>query len=815
MASLAALNGPLSQLKTTLERLIAKVKPVQGLKKAGRALIWPLKKSEVQEILGSLERQKSLLILALQNESQLLSQRIKSDVSDVKATMQNLERLSMDEFSSKLLDWLSPPAPQRKHSNIRNRRLQGSGHWLLEQARFKVWLQDWNQPRLLWCPGKPGAGKTVLASLVIDTITERFAHTSDLAYFYYDYSDQEAQNPVNVVGSLLRQFLSQRAEISSEIQDLYDRSSRTGQSPQLEDILPALMTLCQDHRQRFIVVDALDEGSAGQSRQIMLDLVQKMDGLPIRFFITSRPHADWIKRALESFPQVTIEAHESDIAQYITRQIEASQDLADIIDTGLKENIISELCASANGMFLLPALQIQNIIHQPTKTKIRQALKDKPSELDVAFKDTIKRIENQPIGRAQLAMRALLWVSHAYRPLSKAELCEALAFQPGDTRLDKDDVPVAKHLIDYCCGLIILDDQGDLCRLMHHSLREFLLTNQEGVFSSGQQYITSTCLTYLAFDDVRYLGSQLLEYRIRDKFTSSRTWSRVFDNGEYRDRVLTMDEAVKRLLSDPLECFPLLQYAVLDWPRHANNASSSTYATLALKMLQDDNSRRSYIALFNMFYKPLALSVRLSFVSRLDIDSSPTHLTAFFGFRDLTETLLKDGDASIDAEDEFGNTPLSMAALNNHLDVVKTLLNKPSMDATRASRPGVWSHLETALYAAAMNHHIAMVALLIEHGADVNAANALGDTPLMLASRGGSMATINILLDAGASVNATDKFGRNVLDYVIMWEVERAEHLLRERGAVPTENFADTAHQEVNVNRLSATPVPTIKLERT
>ena len=62
-------QGPLQRLESALMSLAKGLKPSSsGLKTAGKALIWPFKKKEYQEILGSLERSKSLLALALQKD---------------------------------------------------------------------------------------------------------------------------------------------------------------------------------------------------------------------------------------------------------------------------------------------------------------------------------------------------------------------------------------------------------------------------------------------------------------------------------------------------------------------------------------------------------------------------------------------------------------------------------------------------------------------------------------------------------------------------------------------------------------------------
>ena len=55
--------------------------------------------------------------------------------------------------------------------------------------------------------------------------------------------------------------------------------------------------------------------------------------------------------------------------------------------------------------------------------------------------------------------------------------------------------------------------------------------------------------------------------------------------------------------------------------------------------------------------------------------------------------------------------------------------------------------------------------LLIEHGADIDAQNADGRTPLMLASVKGDTELVDYLLDYGAERNIKDKTG--MLIYVI------------------------------------------------
>jgi hypothetical protein len=72
--------------------------------------------------------------------------------------------------------------------------------------------------------------------------------------------------------------------------------------------------------------------------------------------------------------------------------------------------------------------------------------------------------------------------------------------------------------------------------------------------------------------------------------------------------------------------------------------------------------------------------------------------------------------------------------------------------ASRAGRP-----------APAEEITVSVIAMLIEHGADVNAANATGQTPLHLAVGRGDR-IVRYLAEHGARLDAKDSSGRTALD---------------------------------------------------
>jgi ankyrin repeat protein len=105
------------------------------------------------------------------------------------------------------------------------------------------------------------------------------------------------------------------------------------------------------------------------------------------------------------------------------------------------------------------------------------------------------------------------------------------------------------------------------------------------------------------------------------------------------------------------------------------------------------------------------------------------------------------------AQDE---SPLMMAALKGHLDLVKTLLAR---DAD-VNKPG-WA----PLHYAATGGHLQIMELLLEQHAFIDAQSPNGTTPLMMAAHYGSPAAVKLLLDAGADATMKNQLGMSAVDF--------------------------------------------------
>jgi len=83
-------------------------------------------------------------------------------------------------------------------------------------------------------------------------------------------------------------------------------------------------------------------------------------------------------------------------------------------------------------------------------------------DLDKVYDQTLLRIREQKGDRSRLGMEALMWVSHAERPLRIDELCHALAVEKEAAELDPENVPPQDTVLGSCLGLAVVDKETSI-----------------------------------------------------------------------------------------------------------------------------------------------------------------------------------------------------------------------------------------------------------------------------------------------------------------------------------------------------------------
>ncbi|RPA76753.1 hypothetical protein BJ508DRAFT_213418, partial [Ascobolus immersus RN42] len=352
-----------------------------------------------------------------------------------------LEKLCQYDFSITQQDMLAA-------------RQVGTGGWFLRDERFECWLT--RARTVLFCPGIPGAGKSVLA--LIKPPNSQPGAGYAVAFVYCNYKEL-GLNLLTLLGNIIGQILSQVSDIQQIALNKLERFLPLMRAGQEEAYKSAFRSVSECFSRTFIIVDALDEFSEGDTdRERFIRILRSFCSVAdVSILVTSRPIAA-IEALFENDTRIEISASEADLAAFIKERLSNSsrrlQRLTKDNET-LQEQILQKVTKSAKGMFLLAKLQMDSLSNKHNIKDLRLALENLPQKLDGIYNvEALARIHRQEEDDRDLAISILSWMTFALRPLQISELQYALALSPGDRELDREALIDETDLISVCAGLI-------------------------------------------------------------------------------------------------------------------------------------------------------------------------------------------------------------------------------------------------------------------------------------------------------------------------------------------------------------------------
>lgn len=147
------------------------------------------------------------------------------------------------------------------------------------------------------------------------------------------------------------------------------------------------------------------------------------------------------------------------------------------------------------------------------------------------------------------------------------------------------------------------------------------------------------------------------------------------------------------------------------------------------------------------------------------------------GYADIVKLFL-DHHASVEAKNEFNQTPLHLAVEGGYVDIVKLLLDR------NASVEAKIEYEHTPLHVAVQEGYVDIVKLLLDHNAFVEAKTAFGYTPLNIAVKDGHVDIVELLLDYNAFVEARNGEQTPLHEAAINNQVAILQILLTRRHAI-------------------------------
>ena len=252
-----------------------------------------------------------------------------------------------------------------------------------------------------------------------------------------------------------------------------------------------------------------------------------------------------------------------------------------------------------------------------TPKAVRKALQELPSGVNDTYDQALVRInpprEVNSEEDSRYAMKLLMWMTFARRPLTIAEMEHAVTISfnivdlPPDedclmkvSDIDPDEVLSASELTSMCAGLVIID-ASDKVLFVHFTTQDYFLANSTTLFPDAHLALARSCLTYLSMEPFQQ-GPCPEPYKV---------------------------ELQRRALQ-----YPFMTYCSNNIGWHGQQAKSKYLIKSVLTFLQTHT-------FLDSTYQALDESNFLNSDSYGNSGIHPLHIADYWGFKDVVEVLLK------------------------------------------------------------------------------------------------------------------------------------------------------------------------------
>ena len=585
--------------------------------------------------------------------------------------------------------------------------------------------------RLCGVPESQGAGKTVSASIIIDSLKPYVEQNGyGLAYVYCNYKESVSQTATNLLASLIQQLAQQMPDLLGAITELHETHDKHGTRPSLSELSTVFQALLNHFPHIYVIVDALDEcvdTNITHTRSSLLGELEKVH-TRIHLLTTSRPG---IELELPDLTRLEIRATNDDITTYLDGRIRSETRLKSTIgkDASLHSEIIATVVEKSQGMFLLPKLHMDSLSKKTNRKTLRAALDKLPKEIDQTYDEAMQRIQNQEEEEVDLAQQTLMWIVFARRPLTSLELRHALAVEIGQRSLDEDALVDEDILESVCAGLVTIDKESSTIRLVHYTAQEYFKHTYSRYFPDAYSNIAKVCLTYLTLDIYRKCPTleeeegEKNEEEGKEEFEEEGGFG--FDDWEWREA-----REVKYLLN----ANPFFDYAALNWGHHVQG-QERPLSNLITDFLLDDV--KTSVAGKHLFAVEVKNGGRYN--------ANGMILAAYFGLEDTISILVEKG-GNVDTTCMTGQGALHWAVRRGSEAVIQLLLEKGSdieAEDENHDRPLHW--------AAAWGQESAAM-ILLDYRVDINTRGRYGQTPLKMALAHDNGGIARLLIRNGANI---------------------------------------------------------------
>ncbi|KAL5361817.1 hypothetical protein BJX96DRAFT_166174 [Aspergillus floccosus] len=480
--SLSIPNGPLSSFRELLEHIARKlgVAPLSSnVGTAIRRLRWPFDQTSLQEMIDSLEKLKSHLLLAMANDHIRLSNAIRNELHQVqrqlaeastRARRQAIVSLSKEE--ELIVDSLSVGNLWHELDGGTVMKMRAGAEWFLQHESFKQWRSSDSIPSTLVLTGRPGSGKSSICQVTRLLLKAWYRSHIDVCVAYFAFSffqrsrDEEVHQSL-VLSNIVQQILLERPYLMEHIATL----GVTGGPLSSAESIDLISRARRDLKQFYLILDGLNE-SERTSRDVVKALLSIEP--PLNILVAFRPSGA-LSETLKDCAMVCIDDAMALRHHYkiIKQRLEKDPRIAGYLDHK-PENIAKAaklIVEQSDGLYTYMNGLVKRLAQAETSTSFERLLHNRSLSLIEIYDLLFDDLMHQPAELATLAKKFLKKILNSGGRFTAVASARHLG-------RELTDIEMIEATHTSCKGFVSVSElsSGTWLQLVHLSARDFLGT---------------------------------------------------------------------------------------------------------------------------------------------------------------------------------------------------------------------------------------------------------------------------------------------------------------------------------------------------
>ncbi|KAI4864635.1 hypothetical protein F4820DRAFT_328444 [Hypoxylon rubiginosum] len=278
------------------------------------------------------------------------------------------------------------------------------------------------------------------------------------------------------MAQMIPKFLGKLLELTSEAIDYETADPRTI----WDRIFRSILFKMEGIRPLYWIIDGLDEAHYPRAIIKLLSDVSSSSVL-LRILLVGRSTPE-IEATFQKVPNtlslkmIGIKGHLEDLQRYVRQELSMPG------DSDFRESVVKRVVEGSQNNFLWVRLAVDKLNSCHRLTDVELALQELPTGMEALYdRMALSIAQNSSATNRGLASSILQFVTCSFRGLKVAGLSRSL---------DEDTsqlLDFERSIVDLCGGFVAVDNGGNVT-LIHHTAREYLLSNTKRPFNIDPGY---------------------------------------------------------------------------------------------------------------------------------------------------------------------------------------------------------------------------------------------------------------------------------------------------------------------------------------